>query len=54
MDPYGIARASEKAREWTDARNRRIRTASEEGVSLRDIGQWAGLTHTAIAKIVAK
>ncbi len=45
--------AGDKAREWTASRDRMIREAREAGWSLRRIGETVGLTHGAIAKILA-
>lgn len=49
-----LAKAARKAREWTIRRDDLIRAQHAAGASLRAIGAEAGLTHTAIAKIVAK
>jgi hypothetical protein len=49
-----LARAAEKAREWTLRRNTIIRQEHEAGRSLRAIATDAGLTHGAIAKILKK
>lgn len=49
-----LRNAAKKAREWTIRRDNLIRAQHAAGVSLRAIGEEAGLTHTAIAKIVAK
>lgn len=49
-----LADAAHKARQWTELRDIRIRKAREEGQSLRTIAAVAGLSHTAIAKIVAR
>lgn len=43
-----------KAREATERRDRAIVAATEKGASLRVVATHAGLTHTAIAKIVAR
>ena len=45
---------AEAARVATDARDYWIRKAHEEGSSLRAIGRATGLSHTAIAKILAR
>lgn len=49
-----LRRAAKKAREWTIRRDDLIREMHANGSSLRAIGEEAGLTHSAIAKIVAK
>lgn len=49
-----LSNAAKKAREWTMKRDDLIRVAYHDGLSLRAIGDEAGLTHSAIAKIVAK
>lgn len=49
-----LAKAARKAREWTIRRDDLIREAHAGGLSLRAIGGEAGLTHTAIAKILAR
>lgn len=46
--------AAKKAREWTTRRDALIRQQYAAGASLRAIGEEAGLSHTAIAKIVAR
>ncbi len=46
--------AGEKAREWTATRDSMIREARQAGWSLRRIGETVGLTHGAIAKILAR
>lgn len=43
-----------KARRATAERDAAIRQMRDEGASLRTIAEAAGLTHTAIAKILAK
>lgn len=50
----GLENAATKAQEWTARRNDLIRQARAEGSSLRAIGRATGLSHTAIAKILAK
>jgi hypothetical protein len=49
-----VARWANKAREATAERDDRIRQMRDEGASLRAIAEAAGLTHTAIAKILAR
>lgn len=49
-----LSNAAKKARLWTIRRDALIRRESEAGHSLRDIAKEACLTHSAIAKIVAK
>lgn len=43
-----------EARAWTSMRDEAIRQMRAEGASLRAIAEAAGLTHTAIAKILAR
>jgi lambda repressor-like predicted transcriptional regulator len=52
VDIAGVA--AMKAEQWTEKRNALIRQAREEGSSLRAIGRATGLSHTAIAKILAR
>lgn len=40
--------AGRKAIEWQQERDRLIRQAVSEGGSLREVGDLAGLTHTAV------
>jgi hypothetical protein len=47
-----VARYAEQARQFTASRNGAIRIAHNEGATLRQIGEAAGLSHTAIGKIV--
>ncbi len=49
-----LARAALKAVEWTRKRDALIRDAHTSGLSLRTIAAQAGLSHTAIAKIVER
>lgn len=49
-----LSSAAKKAREWTRRRDALIREARGEGASLRAIASEAGLSHTAIAKILAR
>jgi lambda repressor-like predicted transcriptional regulator len=49
-----VARWADKAREATARRDNLIRDMRSEGCSLRQIAAAAGLSHTAIAKILAK
>lgn len=44
--------AGRKAAEWTAERDRLIRQAVAEGGSLREVGDIAGMSHTAIRFIV--
>jgi len=43
-----------EAKTWTSMRDEAIRQLSAEGASLREIGKLAGLSHGAIAKILAR
>jgi hypothetical protein len=50
-----LAEAALNVDEWTVERNRLIHKLSEEeGASLRQIAWCCGLSHTAIAKILAR
>lgn len=49
-----VASQSRKARDATLARDKAIRQMHAEGATLRAIAEAAGLTHTAIAKILAR
>ncbi len=49
-----LENAAKKAQEWTARRNELIGQYRAEGWSLRAIGNATGLSHTAIAKILAK
>jgi lambda repressor-like predicted transcriptional regulator len=49
-----LASQARKAREATLRRDALIRQMREEGSSLRSIAEAAELTHTAIAKILAR
>jgi len=50
-DGRAIANAAGKAREWTRRRDELIRAQLKVGVTLRALGEWSGLSHTAISKI---
>lgn len=43
-----LSTAGRKVAEWTAERDRLIREAREAGGSLREIGEAAGVTHTAV------
>lgn len=47
-----LTTAGRKVAEWTIERDRLIRQAHADGGSLREIGEAAGLSHTAVAFIV--
>lgn len=49
-----VASWARKAREATARRDEAIRQAHADGASLRQIAAAASLSHTAIAKIIAK
>jgi hypothetical protein len=49
-----VASWSRKAREATLRRDEAIRAMRAEGATLRAIAESAGLTHTAIAKILSR
>lgn len=52
--PKKVERCAQEARTWTSMRDEAIRQMSAEGASLREIGKLAGLSHGAIAKILAR
>lgn len=52
MTAKEVASWARKAREATGRRDEEIRRMRAEGSTLRAIAEAAGLTHTAIAKIV--
>lgn len=49
-----LAKCSTQIGKWVDKRNGLIRALAKQGHSLRAIGDAAGLSHTAIAKILAR
>jgi hypothetical protein len=49
-----VAAEAAKVRKATADRDKAIFAMSAEGASLREIGELAGLSHTAIAKILAR
>jgi hypothetical protein len=49
-----IRQAADNARAWTEDRDVLVRQAVAAGASLRTVGAVAGLSHGAIAKIVAR
>jgi len=49
-----VASWARKAREATSRRDEAIHQMRSEGATLRAIAQAAGLTHTAVAKILAR
>jgi DNA invertase Pin-like site-specific DNA recombinase len=49
-----LASQARKAREATARRDALIRQMRDEGATLRAIADAAGLTHTAVAKILAR
>lgn len=54
MTAKDVASWSRKAREATLRRDQEIRRMRDEGATLRAIAEAAELTHTAIAKILAR
>lgn len=52
--PNEVAYWGEKLREATTRRNQAIRRMKDEGASLRTIAVAAGLSHGAVAKILAR
>lgn len=53
-DLSAVTSAADKARDWTRRRDLRVRAAISAGASLRAVGAAAGLSHTAVAKIVKR
>lgn len=49
-----LAKSAQKHREWAEKRDDLIAKARQEGGSLREIAALADLSHTAVAKIVAR
>lgn len=49
-----LTKAAKQARESTKERDDRIRALAADGYTLRRIGELAGLSHTAIAKICTR
>jgi hypothetical protein len=49
-----LRQAAERARDWTRKRNRLIGEAQARGLSLRTIGEAAGLSHGAVWKITGQ
>lgn len=54
MGAKEVASWAKKAREATAKRDAAIRQMRDEGSSLRSIAEAAGLTHTAVAKILKR
>lgn len=54
MTAKEVASWARKAREATARRDEEIRRMRADGATLRAIAEAAGLTHTAIAKILAR
>lgn len=54
MSAKEVASWARKAREATKRRNAAIRQMRAEGSTLRAIAEAASLTHTAVAKIIAR
>ena len=54
MNAAELAQCQVQIAKWAAKRDRLIRAARKEGLSLRAIADAAGLTHTAIAKICAR
>lgn len=49
-----VRKSAAKAREWVELRDQAIRAAVNDGATLRAVGDAAGLSHTAVAKIVRR
>jgi len=49
-----LTKLGERVRVATDARDAAIRNAAAAGASLRAIGDAVGLSHTGVAKIIAR
>lgn len=54
MNTTELAQCQVQIAKWIAKRDKLIREARREGLSLRAIADAAGLTHTAIAKILAR
>lgn len=54
MTAKEVASWAKRAREATAQRDQAIRRMRDEGATLRAIAESAGLTHTAVAKILAR
>lgn len=54
MNATELAQCQVQIAKWVAKRDKLIREARREGHSLRAIADAAGLTHTAIAKILAR
>jgi AcrR family transcriptional regulator len=49
-----LAQCQVQIAKWVAKRDKLIRAARAEGLSLRTIAEAAGLSHTAVAKILAR
>lgn len=49
-----LEKCSTQIGKWVDKRNGLIHALAKQGHSLRTIGDAAGLSHTAVAKILAR
>lgn len=54
MTAKAVASWARKAREATTRRDDEIRRMRDEGATLRAIAEAASLSHTAVAKIIAR
>lgn len=54
MNTDELAQCQVQIATWVAKRDRLIHEARDEGLSLRTIASAAGLSHTAIAKILAR
>ena len=54
MNAAELAQTKVQIEKWIAKRDRLVREARSEGQSLRSIADAAGLSHTAIAKILAR
>jgi len=54
MKAAELAQTKVQIGKWVAKRDQLIREARDEGHSLRAIAEAAGLTHTAVAKILAR
>jgi lambda repressor-like predicted transcriptional regulator len=52
--PKKVEHFANEARAWTSMRDEAIQQMRAEGASLRTIAQAAGLSHSAIVKILAR
>lgn len=54
MNASELAQCQVQIAKWVAKRDKLIREARREGLSLRTIAEMAGISHTAVAKILAR